>query len=222
MKRTAIATIVLLALAAGSAAAQNLLDNNAYRTSLQLRAQAQTAYNNGEFSRAAKLAKEAQSYATQAVEMATAEALAYDATDWLGLAKGRYLYATGIRVPARYPKVWRAASDEYHLARITYAAKQYERSITDSRAVVSALAGIAPQTALPRYYVVRLMPNHRDSFWRIAGYPFVYGNPLKWPVLYKANKDILQNPNNPNLIQPGMKFVIPSINSEVRKGTWVP
>ncbi|NQU09489.1 LysM peptidoglycan-binding domain-containing protein [bacterium] len=43
-----------------------------------------------------------------------------------------------------------------------------------------------------------------DSLWRIAGK--VYGNPLKWPRIYRANKDKIKNPHR---IYPGQEFVIP-------------
>ena len=41
----------------------------------------------------------------------------------------------------------------------------------------------------PTKYVVR----KGDSLWKIAGK--VYGNPLKWPRIYRANKDKIKNPN---------------------------
>jgi LysM repeat protein len=41
----------------------------------------------------------------------------------------------------------------------------------------------------PTRYVVK----RGDSLWRIAGK--VYGNPLKWPRIYHANKDKIKNPN---------------------------
>jgi nucleoid-associated protein YgaU len=41
----------------------------------------------------------------------------------------------------------------------------------------------------PTKYVVR----RGDSLWKIAGK--VYGNPLKWPRIYRANKAKIKNPN---------------------------
>jgi nucleoid-associated protein YgaU len=41
----------------------------------------------------------------------------------------------------------------------------------------------------PTKYVVK----KGDSLWRIAGK--VYGNPLKWPRIYRANKSKIKNPN---------------------------
>lgn len=75
---------------------------------------------------------------------------------------------------------------------------------------------------LPRFYLVRLIPSRRDSFWRIAAYDFVYGDPWKWRILYNANREKLQDPGNPHLIQPGMLFQIPELPGETREGVWTP
>jgi nucleoid-associated protein YgaU len=48
-----------------------------------------------------------------------------------------------------------------------------------------------------------------ECFWIIAGYEEIYGNPFMWPKLYRANKHILRQPDNPHLIHPEQKFVIP-------------
>ncbi|GEM_PF-7107288 len=43
-----------------------------------------------------------------------------------------------------------------------------------------------------------------DSLWKIA--EKFYGTPLKWPLIYKANKNEIKNPNR---IYPGQKLIIP-------------
>ncbi len=43
-----------------------------------------------------------------------------------------------------------------------------------------------------------------DSLWKIAGR--VYGNPLKWPRIYRANRDKIENPHR---IYPGQVLDIP-------------
>ncbi|GHV88238.1 hypothetical protein AGMMS50267_05980 [Spirochaetia bacterium] len=69
--------------------------------------------------------------------------------------------------------------------------------------------------SMPRYYTVQ----SGDSYWRIAADPLVYNNPRLWRGLYEANRDKMEDPNNPNLIEPGMVIEIPSLNGEYREGT---
>lgn len=45
-----------------------------------------------------------------------------------------------------------------------------------------------------------------ECLWYIAGYEEIYGNPLKWPLIYKANKDKIKDPD---LIYPGQVLAIP-------------
>ncbi|MGA2222244.1 MAG: LysM peptidoglycan-binding domain-containing protein [Verrucomicrobiia bacterium] len=52
----------------------------------------------------------------------------------------------------------------------------------------------------PTKYIVK----KGDSLWRIAGK--VYHNPLKWPRIYRANKDRIKNPNR---IYPNQVLTIP-------------
>lgn len=45
-----------------------------------------------------------------------------------------------------------------------------------------------------------------EFLWRIASYPEIYGDGAKWPVIYRANKDQIKDPD---LIYPNQIFVIP-------------
>jgi len=45
-----------------------------------------------------------------------------------------------------------------------------------------------------------------DSLWMIAKYKDIYGDDFLWPIIYKANKGQIKNPN---LIYPGQKLNIP-------------
>jgi len=228
MKRILV-TILFALLATGMASAQNLLDNDAYKKAVQLRDQAQQALSSGNFDQAQQLSSQSEVYAKQAVELAQQMALGYRATNWLDRAKERIAYAESVKAADRFPQDWNSAQKDFADAQQSYTAKKFENSISASQAVVAALARLTPvpvpvvaANVLPEYYKVRLIPNRRDCFWRIAEYPFVYGDPLKWKILYEANRKLLQDPNNPNLIQPGMIFTIPSVNGEKRSGTYNP
>lgn len=237
IKKFAPAVFVLLAFVVGFASAQNLLDNADYKKAVDLRNQAQAALDAGQYDQAKQLSQEAEVYAKKAVDLAQQLALGYRATNLLNIAKARIQYGQTINAASRYPSAWTTAQTQVVVAQKEYDSKAYEKSMTASKAVIDALKNIQPpvvaqaqpqqssqpaQKVLPEYYTVRLIPNRRDCFWRIAGYPFVYNDPLKWRILYQANKDKLQNPNNPDLIQPGMVFKIPSINGEKRQGTYQP
>ena len=79
-------------------------------------------------------------------------------------------------------------------------------------------AGQAMQ--LPALYTVRLIPERRDCLWRHSRDPLIYGDPLKWSLIYEANKESFRDPSNPNLIFPGQELQIPSIHGEKREGTF--
>ena len=57
-------------------------------------------------------------------------------------------------------------------------------------------------------HTVRLIPERRESLWRIAEYPQWYGDPFLWPRIWRRNRDLIQNPD---LIYPGWQLIIPAI-----------
>ncbi len=56
------------------------------------------------------------------------------------------------------------------------------------------------------YMVVR-----GDSLWGISGSPPIYENPFMWPLIYKANRDQIRDPD---LIFPKQTFAIPRSYSQ--------
>ena len=103
-----------------------------------------------------------------------------------------------------------------------YKAEDYTTAVAYAKQVVESLADIKEITPLPQYYVVRPWAETKDCYWNISGRPYVYNNPLLWENLYQANKSNMPNPNDPNLIMPGMKMEIPSITGEYREGVYSP
>ncbi|MFQ3621236.1 MAG: hypothetical protein SNJ78_09885 [Spirochaetales bacterium] len=125
-----------------------------------------------------------------------------------------------------YMEAQKAQSD----AEMQFASRSYDLAWEQSGKAIELYLKSAEQAkaaaatpsvpTLPEFYVVRLIPERRDCFWRIAEYDFVYGDPWKWRILYEANKHLLPDPNNPDLILPGTRLRIPSIKGEVRSGEW--
>ncbi len=65
--------------------------------------------------------------------------------------------------------------------------------------------------------IPRDWPRSHEVIWdewlaRIAGYWEIYDNYKKWPVIYEANKDKI---DDPDLIYPGQELVIPREESDV-------
>jgi nucleoid-associated protein YgaU len=58
-------------------------------------------------------------------------------------------------------------------------------------------------------YKVYIWQENGDTLWRIA--QKVYGDKEKWPLIYNANRDILQDPNK---IYPRQVLKIPPLNEE--------
>lgn len=96
--------------------------------------------------------------------------------------------------------------------------EDYKTSVAASELVLAMIAEIEltkPLKKLPKYYKVRLILPKRESLWRIAEYEFIYGDPENWRLIYKHNKDKI---DDPDVIFPGQVFVIPEREGESRSG----
>jgi nucleoid-associated protein YgaU len=229
MKKHLLLLIALIALSSLALGAQSLTENPDYQKSLELKAQATEAFDAGDYDAAADLAAQAKDYAErsdQYVEKMLAKAKADKA---LAIAKDKLAWADSANAKALYPKDYEKASGEYAEAETAYGAEDYQTATDKARDVAAILDNLAALISnkpkgdvWPGVYIVRLIPERRDCLWRIAEYPFIYNNPLKWTVIYEANKKTFRDPGNPNLIYPGQKLVIPSIRGETRDGTYDP
>ena len=183
-------------------------------------------------SAAASLSAEAKDNLEKSDEYVATMMMFYRANGWLSQANDRIAYAKSIKADTNFKDAYTKAVTAAGGAKVALAAKEYEQSIGLSKSALAALANIAPvvartpvtaePTPLPQYYTVKLVISRRDCFWRIAGFPFVYNDPWKWRLLYDANKDLLENPSNPDLIEPGQRFIIPSASGETREGDYDP
>lgn len=229
MKKLLLALIV--SLAAFALSAQSLMENPDYQKSLELKAMATQAFDDGDYDAAAEYASQASEYASLSdkyVEKMLAKSKADKA---IAQAKTKMAWADSVNAKARYPKEYGEASDFYSASLSSYDVEEFPVAEDNARSAVTALDNLAQliaaddakkKDAWPAVYVVRLIPERRDCLWRIAEYPFIYNNPLKWTVIYEANKKTFRDPGNPNLIFPGQKLNIPAIKGETREGTYDP
>ena len=227
---------VLLCAAAAVLPAQSLLDNEYYKKAQDLRYQSEQALEEGDYDAAASLAAEAKDNLAMSDAYVEEAKRFYQANGWLNRANDRVAYAKSIAADVNFKDAYNTAASDARGARVALDAKDYERSLELSKSALAALEGIAvvqapkrpveptqpAEPSWPQYYEVRLILSRRDCFWRIAEYPFVYNDPWKWKILYEANKSLLTDPKNPDLIEPGQVFEIPSLAGEKREGTWDP
>lgn len=219
MKRSLIAFAAAVALAA-AAFGQTLADNSYYRKSVELNALAQAAFEDGDYDGALDYAAQAQEYARQSDEY-VAYMLSIDAAnEAIKAAEARLAWAESVSAPRRFASDYEQASASMASARLAFREERYVDAKSDAEFVQFLLMDVTEGVDLPASYVVREFPVDTDCLWRIAALPFVYNDPLQWPVLYRANKARLPDPANPDLIRPGMVLVIPSLSGEYRYGTW--
>lgn len=230
MKKTIlVAASIALFVGISTLSAQSLLDNEFYNKAKALVAQSEQALQAGDYDKAANLAAEARDNLEKSDEYVATMLMFYRANGWLSQARDRIAYAKSIKADTNYKDAYNTAVTAAGGAKVALDAKDYEKSIGLSKTALAALENIAPVVAkapsepvLPQYYTVRLVISKRDCFWRIAEFPFVYNDPWKWRLLYNANKSLLENPDNPDLIEPGQHFVIPSASGEQREGEYDP
>lgn len=57
-----------------------------------------------------------------------------------------------------------------------------------------------------RSYTVGTWAEDRDCLWNISGKMEIYADPMQWPKIWQANKDIIRNPD---IIHPGQVLTLP-------------
>ncbi|PJB00374.1 MAG: peptidoglycan-binding protein LysM [Ignavibacteriales bacterium CG_4_9_14_3_um_filter_30_11] len=102
------------------------------------------------------------------------------------------------------PKVDRQTElDMLKMNKISALPEFYTRVHTTSQRDIDSWIDTPPEI---NYTVVR-----GDNLWNIAKKPQHYGNGFAWPMIYKANRDKIKNPD---LIYPKQIFKIPNLTEE--------
>lgn len=198
-----------------------VLNNPYYKESLRYKALAEESFEYGDYDAAATYAAEALKNAQLSDEYIALQLTIRSAKDRLASAKGRLDWASSIGAEKTYPKQYAEAQAFYGEAEGAFTEERWEDSLAASQRVIDALASVQQLAPLPARYTVRPWAQSKDCFWNISGYSFVYNDPTKWRLLYEKNRAKLRQPDNPNLIHPGLVLEIPSLYGEVRDGMWV-
>ncbi len=221
MKKTSIAFIAAVLFAA-AVSAQSLAENEFFLKSIELETMAAEAFETGEYDMAAEYATQAGQYAEMS-DAYVAKMLAMQAADAaIAIAQERYDWAASVAAQRRFPDLFNAAGTELDLAKDSFEAENFDEARLHAESVLPYLATIKEEEEFPASYTVKELSSDTDCLWRIAALPFIYNDPLQWPLLYKANSKRLQDPKNPDLIQPGTVLVIPSLEGEKREGHYDP
>ena len=197
--------------------------NNTYqKLAREYTVKAQKALDAGEYSLAEEYAKKAEENAALSDEYIRLMMARDGAGLKLKTAQERLDFVKSIHGDVNFPIAFEAATSAMEKAKSSYDREDFVNAVKYADEVLASLEGIYEITPLPKYYVVKPWATDKDCFWNISGRPYVYNNPFLWENLYEANKNALPKKNNPNLILPGMKMEIPSIQGEYREGTYNP
>jgi hypothetical protein len=228
----------LAAAASTDAPIPNSIRNNKYFVeSVRLTNLAQQAFEEGDYDLSAQYSEQAVHYAQLSDEYVALQLKIRETDNAIAAANARLDWASSsaVNAAARFPNEYNRAQAAYADARNFRGAERWDDAIYAANQVIDALAYVteapppappAPPPAvpvevpLPAQYTVRSWAVSKDCLWNIAGRPWAYGDPTKWKILYNTNKARMPQPENPDLIHPGMILDIPSIQGETRSGLW--
>jgi nucleoid-associated protein YgaU len=205
---------------------QNIRNNRYYLESVRLTNLAQESFEYGDYDGSANYSVEAIRYAQLSDEYVALQLKIKETNDAIAAAKSRLDWASSSGAAGQYPIEYGEARKYYETSLSARVAEDWDGAIEAAQRVINTLAYIqAPspvesRPSLPAQYTVRPWSVSKDCLWNIAGRPWAYGDPTKWRLIYNANKTKMPEPDNPDLIHPGMVLDIPSIKGEVRQGMW--
>jgi hypothetical protein len=212
---------------------RSLRNNKYFVESVRLTNLASESFESGDYDASTQYAEEALEYARRSDEYVALQLKIQETNDAISAARIRIEWAASVNAETRFPQEYRRARTAFDNAISQRKAENWNGAIDAAHEVINALAFVtdenpSPQrsgenrNALPGQYTVRPWAVSKDCLWNIAGRPWAYGDPTKWRLLYNANRARMPQPDNPDLIHPGMILDIPSIKGELRQGLWEP
>jgi len=221
---------------------ESVVNNSYFTESIRYNNLAKLAFADGDYDASFKYSMESIRIARSSDGYVTTQLKIAEAKKKIAEAKKRLAWAARAQAETYFPKEYGSAKDYYNAALNARDNEQWDDALNNAINTIDALANVsappppaktatvaaAPannngngeKAPLPAQYTVRSWDTFGDCFWNISGRSWVYNDPFRWPILYRANKHKLKDPKNPNLIEPGMIIDIPSIRGEVRQGMW--
>lgn len=221
-KLTGVILALFVSVGAAFAVTYSYKDNVYQKLAEEYAVKADKALDAGDYDLAIEYSEKAAENAALSEEFIRNMRKRAEAEALLAKAKERLDYARKIGADENYPVAFNAASDYYDEAVDALDSEDYDNASYLAQKVLDTLSGIKGLYGLPKFYIVQPWEITRDCLWNISGRSYVYNNPWLWENLYHANREKLPDPDNPNLILPGMKLEIPSISGEYRSGTYDP
>jgi HEPN domain-containing protein len=198
---------------------EGITNNEFYVESLRLTKLAHDTYEIGDYHASTGFAQEAIRFAQLSDEFVSVQLIAE--------AKRLLDWADKNNIERRYPIDYKEGKFYYESSIEFHSVEDWNEAISSATKSINIFAALETgrsvvRNGLPKQYTVRTWAREKDCLWNISGYSWVYGDPTKWRLLYNANKSKIPDPNNPDLIEPGMVIDIPSIKGEAREGMWRP
>ncbi|MCL2138577.1 MAG: LysM peptidoglycan-binding domain-containing protein [Treponema sp.] len=202
---------------------ESIRNNEYFLKSQELAKQAEEAYEAGDYDLSTQLAQESLEFSALSDQYIAEQMTIKGVYDSIETAKARIDWAVSSGIPETNPDEFNEAQEWYETSQKAAENELWNEAISAADKVIDLLAFVESpdgKSPLPAVYTVRTWNTERDCFWNIAGRPWAYGDPFKWRLIYEANKSKLPDPNNPNIIEPGIVLEIPSLQGEVRQGEW--
>lgn len=231
--------IVLVMLIPFVALAASYGDNQYQKLAEAYTVRAQDAFDSGEYDLAVEYTIKAEENAELSRQYVEMMLLRSEADTQIRVARNRLVWARSIKADENFPEMYNESMSLVEQAQVAFSGEKYEEAKKLALQSMDALAGLqemdderkrleeealakARKGVYPEYYIIHDWNKTKDCFWNIAAKPFIYNDPYKWEVLYEANRGVLDNASNPDIIQPEIKIRIPSLAGEVREGTYDP
>jgi nucleoid-associated protein YgaU len=195
-----------------------LLNNQYMLENLRLIGLAESAFADAKYDDAIKYAQEAMKYAQMSDDFVALQMKIKNALDAIAAAQARLDQAKKANAHVKHAAIYEKAEHTFAEAQDFRSRDEWDSARESALSVVSILAQIPGVPVLAAQYRVKTWNSERDCLWNIAAKKEIYGDPFKWRVIYNANRQKLEKPGNPNLIQPGLILDIPSIAGEYRAG----